>query len=185
MKGEEELHPGRRPIRLQHYDYSAPGSYFVTICAHEKRCIFSQVLGAGTELSSLGRIPQECWFAIPMHFPQASLHAFVIMPNHLHGIIQIGCQAEAQHAGPLRETRLAEARQRVRPGSLSAIVRSFKAAATRQAREKLGCRAEIWQRNYFERVVRDGQEFADASAYIAENPMRWQWDRENPEGAKF
>jgi REP-associated tyrosine transposase len=185
MKGEEALHPGHRSIRLQDYDYSAPGSYFVTICAHEKRCIFGRISGPGVELNAPGRIVRECWIAIPLHFARVNVHAFVIMTNHMHGIIEIGCQAGAQHAAPLRDIRPAEGRQKLRPGALSAIVRSFKGAVTRKAREELGCKGEIWQRNYFERIVRDGQEFADASAYIVENPRKWEWDRENPEGAKF
>jgi len=72
----------------------------------------------------------------------------------------------------------------VRPGSLGAIVRSFKAAVTLRARRELGWIGEIWQRNYFERVVRDGQEFSDASRYISENPTKWEWDRENPEAKR-
>jgi REP-associated tyrosine transposase len=180
MKGEGALHPGHRSIRLQHYDYSGPGSYFVTICACDKRCIFGRALGPRVELNALGRIVRECWIAIPSHFARVNLHVFVIMPNHVHGIIEIGCQAGAQHAAPLRETRHV-----VQPGSLSAIVRSFKAAVTRKAREELGCKGEVWQRNFFERILHDGQEFADASAYIAGNPLRRQWDRESPEGAEL
>jgi REP element-mobilizing transposase RayT len=69
----------------------------------------------------------------------------------------------------------------VAPGSLGAIVRSFKAAATKRVHEELEWRVPLWQRNYFEAVVRDGEEFSNAVRYIEENPSRWEWDRENPE----
>jgi REP element-mobilizing transposase RayT len=167
---------------LKDHDYASSGFYFVTICADMKRCIFARVVGATVELTALGKIVQAIWIAIPSHFARVNLHAFVIMPNHVHGLIEIACQAGAQHAAPLQ--RIPAGRDRwyaVQPGSLSTIVRSFKAAVTRRARRELGWKGELWQRNYFERFLRDGQEFADANRYIAENPMRWEWDRENLE----
>jgi len=100
------------------------------------------------------------------------------MLNHLHGIVEIVSQAGAQHAAPLQAN---VAIRRVEPGSLGAIVRSFKAAVTKRAREELAWPGDVWQRNYFERVLRDGQELADASAYVAENLKKWAWDHENVE----
>jgi putative transposase len=179
---EEKLHPGHRSIRLKGRDYSAPGIYFVTICVEARRCIFGRINENQTELSGLGSIVREIWNAIPRHFAHVNLHGFVIMPNHVHGLIEIACQDGAQHAAPLQEASAAiPGRPQVKAGSLSAIVRSFKAAVTLRARKELGWPGEIWQRNYFERVVRDGQEFSDAARYIAENPMLWGLDKENPE----
>jgi len=175
------LHPGHQSIRLEGRDYSAPGLYFVTICTQMKRCIFGRVAATEIELAALGKIVHASWIAIPSHFAHVNLHAFVIMPNHVHGIIEIGCQAGAQHAAPLQGMRPSEGRQQnVQAGSLSAVVRSFKAAVTRRASNELSWEGEIWQRNYYERVVRNGEEFSDASRYIAENPLKWEWDRENP-----
>ena len=175
---DEVLHPGHRSVRLKDYDYSAAGFFFVTICAYEKRCIFGRIVDGQMELTAVGRIGHESWIAIPSHFPSVSLHAFVIMPNHVHGIIEIGCQAGAQHAAPLQRTDPKV--PQVAPGSLVAIVRSFKAGVTLRARREQRWAEEIWQRNYFERVVRDGQELSDATRYIAENLMKWERDRENP-----
>ncbi len=181
MNDDETLHPGHRSIRLKGHDYSAPGLYFVTICAGMKRCIFARVAAARVELTAFGRIARDSWVAIPSHFARVNLYGFVIMPNHMHGLIEIGCQVGAQHAAPLLGLPPDESRRHVvKPGSLSVIVRSFKAAVTMRARKELDWKGEIWQRNYFERVIRDGQEFSDASRYIAENPMKWEWDRENP-----
>jgi putative transposase len=181
MRGEDVFHPGHRSVRLRDYDHSSPGFYFVTVCAHQKRSLFGRIISARPELSRLGQIAHETWVGIPMHFAHVNLHTFVIMPNHVHGIIEIGCQAGAQHAAPLQEHPSVEVcRHAVSRRSLSAIVRSFKAATTTGARIELNCKGEIWQRNYFDRLIRDGRELSDASRYIAENPMKWEWDRENP-----
>ena len=178
---DEGLYPGHKSIRLRSHDYSAPASYFVTICAHERRLLFGRVAKGKVEPTTLGLIAREIWVRIPRHFANANLHEFVIMPNHIHGIIEIACRVGAQHAAPLQSgTSALDTRRVVEKGSLSAIVRSFKAGVTLKARRELGWREEIWQRNYFERVLRDGQEFADASRYIGENPVKWEWDQENP-----
>jgi len=179
---EDGLHPGRRSIRLQHHDYAAPASYFVTICTDGKRCLFGRVLQGSVELTELGRIARENWVAMPSHFANVNLHAFVLMPNYVHGIIEIGCRVGAQHAAPLQARNLASGGHRVvEKGSLAAIVRSYKAAVTLRARRELGWKEEVWQRNYFERFLRSGQEFADGARYIGENPMKWEWDEENAE----
>ena len=180
MNGDEVLHPGHRSIRLKGRDYSSPGLYFVTICAHDKQCVFGRIVGGQVQLSSLGQTAHECWVGIPLHFAWINLHGFVIMPNHVNDIFEIASQAGAQHAAPLQvQVSVERVGPSVKPGSLSAVVRSFKAAVTKRARSELKWAGEIWQRNYFERVIRDGQEFSDASRYIAENPMKWEWDREN------
>ncbi len=172
---EEALHPGHHSIRLKGYDYSSEGLYFITICSHEKRCVFGRIVDALAVLSPIGLTVRECWVAIPSHFARARLHAFVVMPNHLHGIVEICSKLGRNGAASLRGNLV------VPPGSLGAIVRSFKAAATKRVREELKWRVPPWQRNYFEAIVRDGEEFSNAVRYIEENPERWEWDRENPE----
>jgi putative transposase len=130
-------------------------------------------------LSPDGLIVDECWVAIPLHFGPTRLHEFVIMPNHLHGIVEICTKVGRSSAAPLPVTDAA-----VQAGSLGAIVRSFKAVATKRIRERFNKSAPVWQRNYFERVIRDAEEFSAARRYILENPARWEWDRENPERKK-
>jgi putative transposase len=174
---EEALHPGHHSIRLRGYDYTSEGLYFITICSHEKRCVFGRIVKTRAVLSAAGLIIREGWVAIPLHFAQTRLHAFVIMPNHLHGIVEICSKPGRSSAAPLLETEAS-----VRAGSLGAIVRSFKAAATKRVHQQLKWTRPLWQRNYFEAIVRDGEEFSAATRYILENPARWEWDRENPEG---
>ena len=109
--------------RLQKRDYASAGLYFVTICANFKRSVFGRVTGKNVELTPLGEIARQTWLTIPSHFEGINLHAFVVMPNHLHGIIEIVAAGLAQHAVPLERKLLTAPLQ---DASLSAIVRSFK-----------------------------------------------------------
>ncbi len=179
MPEEKKFH--RRSIRLHGADYLEPGAYFVTICAAERANIFGKIDNARAVLSSLGEIVRACWVQIPEHFSAATLKEFVVMPNHLHGII--GLTVGARYIVPLdRKAQTLERFQKPVKGSIPTIVRTFKAAVARQAKKELGMKGDdIWQRNYFERVLRDGKEYADTSRYILENPQRWEWDKENQE----
>jgi putative transposase len=129
------------------------------------------------QLSALGHMAHGSWIGVPLHFARIRLHESIVMPNHVHGIVEIvQSLAVAQHAAPLQEFR--EQGPSLVGGSLSVIIRSLKAEVTRRAHLELNWKGEIWQSNYFDRVIRDGQEFSDAERYIAENPIRWQAQRE-------
>ncbi len=172
MPEEKSLH--RRSIRIRGADYTEPGGYFITICAAERQSVFGRVRDGRVILTKLGAIARRCWFNIPDHFPNASMKEFVVMPNHVHGIIAVG--VGARYIVPSdREDRTPEQFQKPVRGSIPTIVRTFKAEVTREARRALGLKGmDIWQRNYFKRVLRNGQEYADASRYIVENPRRWE-----------
>jgi putative transposase len=129
------------------------------------------------DMNALGEIVQEFWTEVPVHFPWVTLLDFVVMPNHIHGIIEIGCQVGRSGAAPLRRENTSP---RVVAGSLGAVVRSFKAIVTKRAHLELRLVGEVWQRNYYETILRPGQELANARAYIRENPQKWEWDQENP-----
>jgi REP element-mobilizing transposase RayT len=173
-----ELHAGRHSTRLKHHDYAGGGIYFLTVCAYERRCIFGRIISNMLQLTPLGEIVRGCWMEIPEHFARVELHSLVVMPNHLHGIVGIE-RANGKRAVPV-QLELAS-KPLVKSGSLGAIVRSFKATVTKRAHKECGWHGEIWQKNYFERVLRDGKELSDASRYIGENPMMWALDRDNPE----
>ena len=119
--------------------------------------------------SPLGRIVEEAWLALARRHAEIRLHEQVVMPNHVHGIIEIVSAERARQAAPLQR----EVSAAVRVPLLSVVVRSFKADVTRRAGVELGWNEEIWQQNYFDRVIRDGREFSNAARYIAENPIRW------------
>jgi REP-associated tyrosine transposase len=149
----------------------------------------------------LGRIVRACWMEIPHHFTNVELDAFVVMPNHVHGLIHLkrmleiprerntttekGHDVSCPCKSPSEQNnRRKEAFGKPVVASLATIVRTFKAAVTREARRMLGRpQMEVWQRNYFERVVRDDHEYADTHRYIRENPLRWETDVENPESS--
>lgn len=154
----------RRTIRLPHYDYGSPGAYFVTIAVKDRSNLLGRLEANAIILSKAGQIAKECWEQIPDHFSQAELDAFIVMPDHLHGIVwvkDVGASQDnvgARHASPLSKRPRGAAK-----GSLGAIIGSYKSAVSR----KLG--EAIWQRNYYERVIRDDRELEEARNYIVFN----------------
>jgi putative transposase len=164
----------RRSVRLTGADYSRPGAYFVTICAFHHRCIFGVVDGSRIRLTPIGQIVRHCWFDIPRHFVGVYVDAFVVMPNHIHGIVAI--EERARRAVPLQVQRFGKPVAR----SIPTIVRSYKSAVTRLARRLSNHSVQVWQSNYFERILRNGSEFSNAAHYILENPLMWYKDKESP-----
>jgi REP element-mobilizing transposase RayT len=172
----------RRSIRLRGYDYTRVGAYFITILTHLRErslCAISQSAegDACVKLTLAGEIAQTCWDSIPEHFPHVSLGAFQIMPDHLHGIVVIDrppppLVKEVVRIGLHPDGRIMPT-GRV-PGSVGAIVASYKSAVTKQVNESrrtLG--AKVWHGNYYERIIRDDGEHERIARYIAENPMKW------------
>jgi len=179
MKPEPDL-PRRRSVRLPEYDYAQPGAYFVTICAHQKKHLFGEISGDAMTLSGPGKIVDECLREIPAHFPGAKVPMHVVMPNHVHGIVVIadGAQRSSRVDGVNGAARRLGAH---RAASLPVIIRSFKAISARRIRERFGVPpSEIWQRGYYERVIRTREEFGKTWEYIRLNPVTWSNDSENP-----
>ena len=187
MRFDPEKHH-RRSIRLKGHDYSQPGAYFVTICTRDQECLFGHVVNGEMRLNDAGEIAQRCWEEIPRHFPLVELDAFVVMPNHVHGIIVIQGRGEASvplHVSKERPgSDASPLRQRpngTQPGSLSAIVQNFKYISTRRmnaARSTPG--TPVWQRGFYEHVVRDEEELRAIREYVLGNPARWDEDENNP-----
>jgi len=172
--------PSRRSIRYPGFDYRHPGAYFVTICTYQRRGLFGCVRDGIMQHTPCGRAAQECWQAIPEHFPQVTLDYFVVMPNHIHGILLLNCNgrgtaccAPTQPGGRFGE---------VNAGSLAVVIRSYKSAVTSQTRRLArDARLIVWQRNYYEHILRHERELAEVRTYIDRNPLQWQFDRENPD----
>lgn len=139
-------------------------------------------------LNSNGEIVQSCWTGIKEHFTSTELSLYVIMPNHLHGIIIININVAARHAVPAdfaksSKTTISTSESFGKPVrcSLPTIIRSFKSAVTKQANVSRGDRQyPLWQKGYYEHVIRSEEEFVQISEYIINNPMKWEIDRENP-----
>jgi REP-associated tyrosine transposase len=176
------LPAGRRSTRLPDYDYAGRGGYFVTLCTQGRMCLFGKVAEGKMLPNPLGEIVRDEWFKTADIRPHMRLHdaEFVVMPNHIHGIIWIlrdpsstfvratGRSPRQSPCGP-------------RPGSIAAIVAGFKSATTsRINRMRNTPGAPVWQRNYFEHIIRPGESLERIRRYILENPPRWAFDPENP-----
>ena len=171
----------RRSIRLLGYDYSQPGAYFVTMVTYQRECLFGDVVDGEMRLNDFGKIAESCWHEIPDHFPHVKLGTHVVMLNHVHGIIIIKetVVVGARHASPLRDEKTHP--RGFKPGSLGAIVGSYKSAATKRINEiEKSPGAVVWQRNYYEHIIRDDTEWNNIHLYIETNPINWTDDEENP-----
>jgi REP element-mobilizing transposase RayT len=157
----------RKPLRLRDYDYAEAGMYFVTICTHDRACLFGSIVAGKMCLNVLGGIIGKCWRALPTQYPQVSLDAFVVMPNHIHGIIVF----EGPSQGAIN-----------RAPTLGEVVRGFKARCTHAWRDAIphDQAALLWQRNYYEHVIRNESDLHRAREYIENNPAQWAMDWDNP-----
>lgn len=170
----------RRSVRLPGYDYAAAGAYFVTIVAHARQCLFGAIAADRVHLNAAGELIAACWRDIPRHFPRATLDEWVIMPNHLHGIVFLDVPAavatpQSPGSRPLRAAPRGTAAQ-----SLGAIVQNFKSVSARVFNRRRVPAIPLWQRNYFEHVIRSDADLARIRRYITDNPLQWALDAENP-----
>jgi putative transposase len=169
----------RKSFRLKGYDYSQEGAYYVTIVTYQRNYLFGEIVNVEMVLNDFGKIADECWCAIPDHFPFVDLGVHVIMPNHVHGIIVI--TDDRRGAAMLRPYDGMENRHRinVKPGSLGAIVRSYKSAVSYRINKEHNATG-IWQRNYYEHIIRDKKDLKNKTDYINSNPILWDKDDNNP-----
>jgi REP element-mobilizing transposase RayT len=221
----------RRSIRLKGYDYSLPGMYFVTICTAGREILFGDVRNGQVQNNDAGCIVQTVWDELPDHYPGLEIDAFVVMPNHVHGIlilypmvgaglVRAGLKPAPTDGNPgvagagLVRAGLKPAPTDGNPGVAGAglvragfvragfvragfvraglkpaptelhpvteIVRGFKTFSARRINDLRQMRVPVWQRNYYEHIIRNGQSLQRIRQYIGENPARWQFDRENP-----
>ena len=179
--------PSRKSIRLSGYNYSEYGYYFVTICANGRRLLFGSIREGKMYLNKLGQIIRECWNEIPEHYPIVELDKYIIMPNHIHGIIIIRNPiVGAQNLAPGIPIRAEDFRslpedtcQHIIPKTLGSIIRGFKIGVTKYARLK-NQNITIWQRNYYEHIIRNQKDYQNIWNYIDLNPDKWEWDKNNP-----
>jgi putative transposase len=167
----------RRPVRLNGYDYSQAGAYFVTVCVNGSACLLGEVEDGRMCLNGHGRTVYGCWEDLPHHYAHVRTDAFVVMPNHVHGIVMLDVPEDAGSVG------LASIGADVKPKrhGLPEIVRAFKSFSARrinESRKTPGGR--IWQRGYYERVVRNDEELNRIREYIVDNPAKWSEDVYHP-----
>jgi REP element-mobilizing transposase RayT len=175
MKYNPQKHH-RRSIRLKNYDYASSGAYFVTIVTHQRQCLFGAIVDGAMRLNEWGAIAERCWMEIPQHYPYVILDAFVIMPNHVHGIIILN---EYHFNGPIvganNHSPLQNERPRGTTQTIGSIVRGFKIGVTKWFRQHTDI-YNVWQRNYYEHIIRNKTEWQRIRQYIANNPIHWKND---------
>jgi putative transposase len=163
-------------IRLKNHDYGSDGYYFITICTHNRQFFFGDIIAGKMRLSRVGEIAQKFWQEIPKHSTYAYLDEYVIMPNHVHGIICIS-------KPPAKEDRTIEPAcfNKFAPlpsSSLQATIHSYKAAVTRWC-NKNDQSHFAWQPRFYERIIRDKDAHESIRTYIVNNPKKWEYDRNN------
>jgi putative transposase len=172
----------RRSIRLPQYDYTAAGAYFVTVCVHGGESLLGEVVNETMRLNRLGQIAHDFWRDVPGHFPNTSIDAFVIMPNHLHAIIVIRELSAVAGGGEKGEGTSPLQGGQVEKPALGQTVAYYKYQTTKrinQMRDMPG--TPFWQRNYWEHVVRNDGELNRIREYIENNPARWAEDQLHPD----
>ncbi len=189
MKYDSEKHH-RHSIRLRGYDYSKSGTYFITICTNSRQCLLGRTADGKMVLNDGGKIIEKYWLEIPQHFPHAQPDEFVVMPNHVHGIVvllepnntpeNVGANVGAKDISPLRKSRINDISQPRKPRGTSktigSIVRGFKIGVTKWFRQNTDI-CIVWQRNYYEHIVRSDDELNRIRKYIINNPANWKNDK--------
>ena len=177
--------PSRRSIRLAEYDYRLPGAYFVTLCAQDRACIFGAVVNGLVRLGLAGQIAPRTWMRLPEFFERVEVDTFVVMPNHLHAVvwivdidgrrvIDISKKSALEDVGELNENDW----HGTDSGSLSAVIQNFKSVTSHKIRASPKVPVDrVWQRNYWERIIRDERELQLIRQYISNNPAKWEFDQ--------
>jgi REP element-mobilizing transposase RayT len=191
----------RRSLRLSDYDYSRAGLYFVTIVLHEHRCLLGTINQDVMLPSPAGKMIIEQWEMLPNRFPDIALAEFQLMPNHFHGIIHlvgaalvaaqstesVGAGLVPTHVGATLVVAHKDAQDSKPMPTLGNIVGAFKSITTyeyiRGVKQNgwLAFNGKLWQRNYYEHIIRDNDDFERIADYIMTNPSHWRIDEENPE----
>jgi putative transposase len=164
----------RHSLRLQGYDYTQEGAYFVTVCMRNRACLFGDISDGKMILNDAVRPAEKCWKDIPAHFPDIELDEFVIMPNHVHGILSITAAVGAKKFSPLHSQQMHGPSK-----TIGSVIRGFKVGVTKWMRHNTPV-YNVWQRNYYEHVIRNEDDLNRIRQYIMENPSRWAEDEENP-----
>jgi putative transposase len=182
----------RKPLRLKAYDYNQQGAYFVTLCTQNRECLFGEVMDNVMVLNEAGRMVEAIWNDLSTHYPSITLDAFIIMPNHVHGVININtvdtdtinqnepCEGDALVASRLYDGGTPQGRP------LPVIMDRFKSTTTVEYIRRVKRHAwppfdrKLWQRGYHDHIVRNEADLNRIREYIQNNPAQWVLDTENP-----
>ena len=221
MKYNPDKHH-RRSIRLQGYDYSQYGAYFVTLCTQNRECLFGEIVNGEMILNEYGKIVEQCWFNLPNYYNNIVLDAYIIMPNHFHGIIFINDTIDtvdnigaidigAIHVGAIHESPQQPDNESPNTGAipvgaihelpqqpenesprqrrkmlLPKIIGRFKMNSAKQINQiRNTSGVPVWQRNYYEQIIRNEKSLEKIRNYIINNPLEWYYDDYNPKKVNY
>jgi REP element-mobilizing transposase RayT len=169
----------RRSIRLKGYDYAQAGLYFITFCCQDRAFLFGEIENGRMKLNDKGKIANDCWMEIPNHFPNVALHEHIVMPNHIHGIIElVGSENFPPDKNVANVVNGANDYSTLRSPSktIGSIVSGFKIGVSKRFRQNTDITI-VWQRNYHEHIIRNEQSYQTISEYIINNPAKWADDK--------
>ncbi|MBK7888536.1 MAG: transposase [Bacteroidetes bacterium] len=165
----------RRSIRLKGYDYSQEGLYFITICQQDRECLFGEIVDGEMLLNDAGKMVDDVWLKIPERFPHVLLHEYIIMPNHFHAILEILGSAPA-----VRATLVVAPDKAAALGDILGAFKSISTVEYIQGVKKCGWptfNGKLWQRDFFDHIIRNERSFHRISRYILNNPKNWKGDK--------
>jgi len=161
--------------RLQNWDYGWNAAYFVTICTKNREFFFGDVVDGEMQLSEIEQLAHKYWMEIPEHFPFVILDEFVVMPNHVHGIVVINKDDDSRELEMLETPNLGVSTKKWKPATLGVIINQYKRVCTINARKITPDFA--WQSKYYDHIIRNDDSFQRIKKYIYENPLKWDEDK--------
>lgn len=164
----------RKPQRLAHHDYTSTGAYFITVCTKDRQHLFGSVVSEEVRLNQAGKAVKQVWFGLPAHYPLVELDEFVVMPNHVHGILWI--VGDTGKPGPVGEGLRPSPTQAKPVPSLTELVRAFKSFSAREINKLRKTTGSLWQRGFYEHIVRNDDDLHQHRTYIQNNPLKWALD---------
>jgi len=158
--------PKRKRNRLQEYDYSNSGFYFITICIRNRNNFFCSIKNGNNILNDFGKIVEKRWKDLPSHYKNCELDFFIIMPDHIHGIVMVNNSLDTESKNH----------------SLSEIIRGFKTFSSKEINQVTRNEAKFqWQKSFYDRIIRNEKELYEIRKYIEQNPTKWDIEKNNPE----
>ena len=177
MNYNSDIHH-RRSIRLKGYDYSQSGAYFVTVCTQNRECLFGEIVAGEMVLNEFGKIVADEWIKTGEIRDEIELDAWVVMPNHFHGIVIIRRGDRPVAPTPVAPTPAPLSGPR--PKSIGSLMSGFKSAVTKRINEiRKTPGISVWQRNYYEHIIRNEKSLENIRNYIIHNPAQWEEDENN------
>ena len=160
----------RKSLRLQNYDYTQNGFYFITICVQNKECLLGEIIDKQMVLNHAGKMIHTIWHEIPKYYEGFKIHEFIVMPNHIHGIIEISSRSGGVPSPPLKILSLSDVMQRFKTLTTNKYIQGVKRDNWKRFYKQL------WQRSYYEHIIRNEKTLEEIQTYIINNPKNWDKD---------